>query len=146
LRSEVWNLSATKYYSEIRVIYADTDAMGIVYHANYIKWFEVGRCEMMRQMGMSYDELEKTGVWLPVVSVTCEYKTPAVYDDILTIAAWTEKLGGVSIVIGYEITRKETGELLVTGSTRHGITGSNLKPLRLQREFPEIYEMFENKI
>jgi acyl-CoA thioester hydrolase len=136
-------LAAQKYYTEIRVIYADTDAMGIVYHTNYIKWFEAGRGEMMRQLGHPYKTLEERGMWLPVVSVTCEYKAPAVYDDILIIAAWVEKLGGVSVVIGYEITRKETGELLVTGSTRHAITTPDLKPLRIQKEFPEIYALFQ---
>ena len=134
-----------KYYTDVRVIFADTDAMGIVYHTNYIKWFEVGRTEMMRQAGFPYGELEKAGMWLPVVSVNCEYKAPAYYDDILTIAAWVENLGGVSVVIGYEITKKETGELLVTGSSRHGITDKELKPLRIKTTFPEVYEFFRTE-
>ena len=138
-------MAGKKYYTDIRVIYADTDAMGIVYHTNYIKWFEAGRGDMMRQAGFPYSVLEKKGMWLPVVSVTCEYKAPAFYEDIITIATWVEKLGGVSVVIAYEITKKETGELLASGSTRHGITDKDLKPMRIKKEFPEIYEFFRTE-
>jgi acyl-CoA thioester hydrolase len=143
---EVADLQVRKYDSEVRVIYADTDAMGIAYHTNYIKWFEVGRTEMLRQMGLPYKVLEEKGIWLPVASVACEYKSPARYDDLLSIASWVGKLGGVSMVIRYEITNKETGELLVTGDTRHGITTPALKPLRLQKEFPEIHAFFLNGV
>ena len=66
-----------KVDSEIRVIYADTDAMGIVYHTNYIKWFEVGRNEYLRELGYPYKRLEENNIWLPVASVECSYVAPA---------------------------------------------------------------------
>lgn len=129
-----------KYETEIRVIYADTDAMGIVYHTNYIKWFEVGRNEYLRQKGYPYSRLEEEGVWLPVVSVTCEYKSPGKYDDILLIRAWVKELGAATVVMAYEILRKETGELLVTGTTKHGITSPELKPIRLKKVNLELWK------
>lgn len=131
-----------KYISEIRVIYADTDAMGIVYHTNYIKWFEIGRSEMLRQAGYPYAKLEAQGVWLPLAGVNCEYKIPAVYDDLLEIHGWVSELKAATIVISYEIYRKGTGELLVTGSTKHAVTDPELKPLRLKKACPEVYEIF----
>lgn len=128
-----------KYETEIRVIYADTDAMGIVYHTNYIKWFECGRNEFLRQIGYPYYRLEKEGVWLPVAGVTCEYKYPAQYDDIIVIKTWIKDLGAATVVMAYEIFNKETGKLLVTGTTRHGITTPTLKPIKLKKVNPDLY-------
>ena len=128
------------FETEVRVIYADTDAMGIVYHANYIKWFEIGRNEFLRNLGYTYARMEQEGVWLPVVNVTCDYKKPGRYDDVLVIKAWIQEMGAATIVMGYEISNKETGETLVTGSTKHGITSPDLKPVRLRNLNPELYE------
>lgn len=125
---------------EARVIYADTDAMGIVYHTNYIKWFEVGRTEFLREIGYPYSRMEKEGIWLPVASVECEYKLPAVYDDVLEIHSWVHQLKAATIVMAYEIYRKATGELLVTGKTKHAITDPKLKPVRLKTANPELYK------
>ena len=134
-----------KSYSEIRVIYADTDAMGIAYHGNYAKWFEIGRTEYLRQMGYPYSVLEKDGLWLPVRTLTCNYKAPAVYDDVLKIATWVGKLGGASIEMNYEISRKATDDILVTGMTGHAVTDEKLKPIRLQKQFPEVHaKILEN--
>jgi acyl-CoA thioester hydrolase len=130
-----------RYYSEVRVIYADTDAMGIAYHGNYIKWFEIGRTEWLRQLGCPYSQLEKEGVWLPVTKVVCTYKAPAYYDDILEIASWADELGGASVVMAYEIRRKTTGVLLVRGNTHHAVTGPDLKPIRLKRVRPDLYSV-----
>lgn len=130
-----------KYFdTEVRVIYADTDAMGIVYHANYIKWFEIGRNEFLRNLGYTYARMEEEGVWLPVVNVTCDYKKPGRYDDVLTIRSWIKEMGAATIVMGYEIYNKANGDLLVTGSTKHGITSPDLKPVRLRNLNPELYE------
>ena len=128
-----------KYETEIRVIYADTDAMGIVYHTNYIKWFEVGRTEYLRQIGYPYKRLEEEGIWLPVVGVNCEYRLPALYDDVLTIRAWVDDLKSATVVMGYEILRRETGALLVNGPTKHAITDKHLKPVRLKAVNPPLY-------
>ncbi len=75
----------TDNLTTIRVIYADTDAMGIVYHTNYIKWFEVGRNELMRKLGIAYAEMEKQGISLPLTRVNCHYLLSAKYDDLLIV-------------------------------------------------------------
>lgn len=125
---------------EVRVIYADTDAMGIVYHTNYIKWFEIGRTEFLREIGYPYARMEREKIWLPVVSANCNYKVPAVYDDMLEIHSKVANLKAATIVMSYEIYRKETGELLVNGETKHAITDPQLKPIRLKTVNPELYE------
>lgn len=125
---------------EHRVGYAETDAMGIVHHSNYLRWFEMGRVEMMREVGYPYAELEKMGVWIPVISAECQYKVPAVFDDIVVIRTWMEKIKGVSIFMKYEVVKKETGEVCVTGTTGHAVTDPDMKPLRLKRQFPKMYE------
>ncbi len=129
-----------KYKSEIRVLFADTDGMGIVYHTNYIKWFEIGRNEYLRQIGFPYSVLEKDKFWLPVASVECFFKMPAYYDDVLEISSWIGALKAATVVINYEIHRKATGELLVTGHTKHAITDDKLKPVRFKTYRPDLYK------
>lgn len=124
----------------VRVIYADTDAMGVVYHTNYIKWFEVGRCELLRSMGYPYARMEGDGVMLPVVECSCKYILPAVYDDLLEITARTAEVKGATITLDYEIRKMETGELLVTGWTKHAITDLDFKPIRLRNKNKELYD------
>ena len=126
---------------DIRIMFADTDCMGIVYHTNYIKFFEIGRTEYLRDIGHPYVDLEKDGVWLPVASVTCEYKAPAKYDDLLTVLTRVEEFKGATIVMAYEIFRKDTGGPLVRGETKHPITDNKLKPIRLRNVNPELYKL-----
>lgn len=126
----------------IRVIYADTDAMGVVYHTNYIKWFEVGRCELLRSMGYPYARMEAEGILLPVAECNCKYKLPAVYDDILEITARIAEVKGATVTLEYEIRKQETGVLLVTGSTKHAITDSKFKPIRLRDKNRGLYDCF----
>ena len=128
------------FFTDIRVIYGDTDAMGVAYHANYLRWFEIGRTELLRDTGFSYSEIEKYPVWLPITHAHIEYKKPAVYDDIIQVCAYVAELGFASMLINYEITNKESGELLVSGYTRHGITNDMMKPIKLKRDYPDLYE------
>jgi len=81
-----------KQQTKLRVRYSETDKMGVVYHGNYIQYFEVGRVEYMRDIGVVYAELEKEGIGMPVVNIDINYRTPAVYDEELTIETWIEKL------------------------------------------------------
>jgi len=129
-----------QFFTEVRVIYGDTDAMGVAYHANYLRWFEVGRTELLRDIGFAYSELERFPVWLPLTHAHLEYKKPAHYDDVIIVCSQITELGFASMTIEYKITNKKTGELLVTGYTRHGITDDNLKPAKLKKVFPEFYE------
>ncbi len=124
----------------VRVIYADTDAMGVVYHTNYIKWFEVGRCELLRSMGYPYAQMEGNGIMLPVIECNCKYILPAVYDDLLEITPRITEVKGATITLDYEIRRKDTQELLVTGWTKHAITDLKFKPIRLRNKNRELYD------
>lgn len=99
---------------EIRVRYAETDQMGVVYHGNYAQFFEIGRVEWLRNQGVSYKWMEENGIMLPVVSLTMNYKKPAKYDDLLTIRTILKNLSSVKIEFDYEI-RNQHGELLTTG-------------------------------
>ena len=135
-----------KYYSEVRVLYADTDAMGVVYHTNYIRWFEIGRNEYLRQLGFPYVELEADSIWLPLSSVFCEYKKAARYDDVIEIAAWVDEMTFATITIAYELTRKSDGEILVTGYSVHAITDDKLNLIRLSKVHPEFHAALKDSI
>ena len=127
------------FFSEVRVLYADTDAMGVAYHTNYIRWFEIGRTELLREIGFPYSEFEKYPVWMPLAQAYCEYKQPAHYDDLVEIVSYISEMGHASLILNYEIRRKPTGELLVSGYTRHGFTDDKLKPIALKKVYPELY-------
>lgn len=101
---------------KVRVRYAETDQMGVVYHGNYAEYFEMGRVEWLRNLGVSYRSMEEEGVMLPVVSLTINYKKPARYDDLLTVKTILKKQESVKIEFDYEITN-EAGELLTTGNS-----------------------------
>jgi len=105
--------------TEVRVTYAETDAMGIVYYANYLRWFEVGRTELMRSLGVAYKGMEEGGAFLPVSEVFCKYHASARYDDVLIIETRVEFLRRASIQFSYRILRRSDETLLVTGSTLH---------------------------
>jgi len=98
----------------VRVRYAETDQMGVVYHGNYAQYFEMGRVEWLRNLGVSYADMEKQGIMLPVVSLTMNYKKPARYDDLLRVRTILKKQAGVKIEFEYEI-YNENDELLTTG-------------------------------
>ncbi|WP_294823653.1 thioesterase family protein [uncultured Flavobacterium sp.] len=100
----------------VRVRYAETDQMGVVYHGNYAQYFEMGRVEWLRNLGVSYADMEKGGIMLPVVSLTMNYKKPARYDDLLRVRTIMKKLTSVKIEFEYEIYNQDD-ELLTTGSS-----------------------------
>lgn len=106
--------------AQYRVIYGDTDKAGVVYHANYLRFFEMGRTEYMRVLlGYSYAALEQEGVMMPVTELVIRYKAPARYDDLLTIVTSISDMQRYSITFYYEIYRAEETRLLVKGTTKH---------------------------
>ena len=105
-----------KNQTKIRVRYAETDQMGYVYYGNYAQFFEVGRVEWLRSLGVSYKSLKDSGVMLPVINLNVQYIKPAKYDDLLTITTILSKKPQVKIEFDFEITN-EKGELLTTGYT-----------------------------
>lgn len=102
------------YDLKVRVRYAETDQMGVVYHGNYAQYFEMGRVEWLRNKGISYKNMEENGIMLPVVSLTMNYKRPARYDDELTVRTIFKKQESVKIEFDYEI-YNQSKELLTTG-------------------------------
>jgi len=103
--------------TEIRVYYADTDHGSVVYYANYLKWFEIGRTEILRQAGFNYAEYEKKNLIAPVVEVKCNYKDSARYNDLIMIETSIAKIGNSSIRFNYKIIRKKDKKLLAEGYT-----------------------------
>lgn len=101
-------------FQQIRVRYSETDQMGVVYHGNYLPYFEIGRIEWLRNKGVSYKALEESGIGLPIASLTLNYKKSARYDDLLTVKTFFKKYSGVKIELSCEIW-SEQNELLTTG-------------------------------
>jgi acyl-CoA thioester hydrolase len=127
--------------ARVRVIYGDTDQMGVVYHANYLRYFEFSRMEFFRACGGSYREMERDGFMLPVVEVSCQYKVPARYDDLLLIRPKVSELRRASIVFTYEVAREEEpSTLLCTGRTLHACVGRDGKPKRFPDAFVRLIE------
>lgn len=106
----------------VRVIYADTDAMGIVYYANYLKWFETGRTELMRSMSISSSDLEASECYLPVSEAYCHYLSPARYDDVLTIETEIAYIGRASIRFNYAVVDESSERKMAEGYTLHAFT------------------------
>ncbi len=102
-----------------RVIYGDTDQMGVVYYANYLRWFERGRSEFLRQIGVPYANIEAAGFHFPVAEVNCRYAQSARYDDIIEITTTLVDLSRVYLKFEYKISRQEDQLILATGSTKH---------------------------
>jgi len=124
--------------TRLRVRYADTDQMGVVYYANYLVWFEVGRTEWLRQTGWSYREMEEDGVALPVIEAHCEYRQPLRYDDEVAIATKALLVTPVRIRFDYEVTRAIDGTLSARGHTVHAAIDAAGKPRRLPSRVREL--------
>jgi acyl-CoA thioester hydrolase len=118
------------YSTTYRVIYGDTDTMGIVYHANYLRWFEIGRTELFRHLGMPYREIEARGLMLPVSEVKCKYLTPARYDDVLVIDATLNTGFRAGMQFDYAITSQDGSVIHTTGYTRHAFVNDQGKVVR----------------
>jgi len=123
------------YETEIRVRYAETDKMGIVHHSNYLIWFEAGRSELCRSRGFSYKEMEDDNALMVVAESYVRYKSPAFYEDILTVRTRVAEVRSRSIRFIYEIVRESDDTLLAEGETLHLVTDEN-KKVKL---IPEIY-------
>ena len=125
--------------SRVRVRYAETDAMGVVYHANYLVWFEVGRVEFIRALGTSYRTMEEAGSMIAVVDVHARYRQPARYDDELLIRTRLAGVRGSIIRFAYEILREIDNTLLCEGETVHIVVGRDMKKRALPTEFAGVF-------
>jgi acyl-CoA thioester hydrolase len=120
----------------LRVRYAETDQMGVVYHANYLIWFEVGRVELLRALGFDYKEMEmQDDCHIVVVDVHCRYHHPARYDDVLRVRTRISESGTRIVKFSYELFREADEQLLATGETTHVICGKNGRPKSLPGKY-----------
>lgn len=120
--------------------------MGVVYYANYLRWFEVGRNGFFRDLGYSYRKLEETGVFLPVVESYCAYKSPAEYDDIIVIKTKLKELSFARLRFEYDIIKQPQDKLLAYGHTVHGFINSQGKPVALKKVVPEIWNTLKKVV
>jgi acyl-CoA thioester hydrolase len=135
--SEVLQASPAQVYeTRLRVRYAETDQMGVVYHANYIIWFEVGRVEMLRQLGFSYHEMEKQdGAHIVVVDVRCRFKAPAMYDDWIAVRTRLLNVRDSLLHFGYEVVRESEETVLAEGETVHLVVDAAFKRIPVPEKY-----------
>ena len=124
----------------VRVRYAETDQMGVVYHSNYFIWFEVGRVELLRQLGFTYSEMEKQdGCYIAVVDARCRYKAPARYDEEILVRTHLKNVRESLIHFGYEAIRVNDGTLLAEGETTHIVTDAQMNRRSLPDKYMEVF-------
>ena len=124
--------------ARVRVRYAETDQMGVVYHSNYLIWFEVGRVELIRQLGLNYKQMEEEeGCGISVVDVRVRYRASARYDDELVVETQLLAARGAVIKFGYRILRVADGVLLCEGETVHVVVGRDMKKRSLPPKYAE---------
>ncbi|GAA0177668.1 thioesterase family protein [Clostridium sediminicola] len=126
--------------TKIKVRYVETDQMAIVHHSNYYAWYEVGRTEFILKCGMSYRDMEKENVLLPVLETGCKHIEGAKYEDELIIETWIEEMNGAKLIFNYNVVRESDNKILAKGSTKHAFVNEKFKIINLKKKNPELYE------
>jgi len=130
-----------------RVNYSEVDQMGVVYHANYLVWLDVARCELLRQAGMSYKELEaERGFFLAVSEVRLRYKRAARYDDLLRVRCWVREVGSRKVAFGYAVEHAERNELLATAVVELMSLSREFTPARLPAEVSQMLPVIPDPV
>lgn len=125
--------------STVRVRYAETDQMGVVYYANYLVWFEVGRTDLLRHLGWTYKAMEEAGVSLPVIEAHCTYHRPAKYDDELDVRTEGRMLSPVRMEFTYQVVRREDQVVAASGRTVHAALDPGGRPTRLPERIRQVF-------
>ena len=126
--------------SRVRVRYAETDQMGVVYHSNHFIWFEIGRVDLLRKLGFTYKEMEREdGCFIAVVDARCRYKAPAHYDDEIIVRTHLKNIRESLIHFGYELVRAADGTLLAEGETTHIVTDAQMNRRTLPEKYQKIF-------
>ena len=132
--------------TEVTVRYAETDCMGVVHHAVYPIWFEIARTDYIKAAGMSYADMERGGVMLPVTGISCRYRLPAKYDDVLTITAKITRFTPARIEFSYTVTKKGEDDILAEGTSSHGfVDAKTFRPLNFHQGMPELFAKMEQQ-
>lgn len=126
--------------TRLRVRYAETDQMGVVYHANHFVWFEIGRVEFLRQLGFAYKDMEQQdGCFIAVVDARCRYKAPARYDDEIVVRTHLKHVRESVVHFGYELLRASDGLLLAEGETTHVVANAEMKTTPLPEKYLQVF-------
>lgn len=125
--------------TELTVRYAETDQMGIVHHSNYPIWFEAGRTEFVKKLGISYSEIEERGILLPLIELKCSYKGYAKYEDKIVVKTCIKEMTQTKVIFYYEVYKKGLSDPITTGETVHVWTNKDIKPVSLKKKCPDIY-------
>lgn len=126
--------------------YYETDQMGIIHHSNYIRWFESARIWYMKQIGVDYAEMEKSGIISPVLEVNCVYKSMVRFGDVVEILPKVEKYNGVKLELSYQIRDKETGEVRTLGRSGHCFLNQEGRPVSLKKASPVFDRAFRKAL
>ena len=126
--------------------YSETDQMGIIHHSNYAVWFEAGRTDFFKKIGFSYKEIEGRGVLLPLYEMNCKFKSPARYEDEITIKTSLKEITKVRVIFSYKVINDLDGKLLSLGETMHGWTNRDLKLINAEKTIPEVYYLLSKEI
>ncbi len=132
-----------KFTFERKINYYETDRMGVVHHSNYIRFLEEARCKWLDEAGMSFATLEANEITIPVLNVNVNYKYHVTFEDIIVIDLYIKEYNGVRMTVGYNVTDKKDGKVVLTGETKHCFTNKELRPINLKKFNPEFNRKFE---
>ncbi|MFZ1979509.1 MAG: thioesterase family protein [Bacteroidota bacterium] len=134
------SVAIAQHYSSIRVRYADTDQMRVVHHSKYFEYFEIGRSDLIRALGMPYGDMEAKGIFLPVIEAVAKFLKPAQYDEVLTVETSICEMPVVTLTIEYRILRHNREECLAEGRTVHGFLNAKTgRPTRAPKDFLQLF-------
>lgn len=130
--------------THLTVRYAETDQMGVVHHSNYPIWFEAGRTDFIKKLGLPYSTIEKMGAMLPLIELKCCYKGFARYEDEITIKTCIKEYTGTRLLFHYDVYKYGSDKAITEGETLHVWTNKELKPVNIKKYKPDIYELIAN--
>lgn len=126
---------------ERKVYYYETDQMGVMHHSNYIRVFEEARIYYLDKAGMPFDVIEGMGLYMPTLELDCKYKHPLAFNETFHVEIRGEKFNGATLNLSYKVTNTN-GDICAEGTSRHCFTDKNMKPVRIKRTYPDLYEKF----
>lgn len=132
----------------ITVRYGETDQMGVVYHSNYFRYFEVARSDFFKQIGFTYKQLEADGYLLPLISCASQFISPAKYDDTLQVTVSLKQISAAKLILHYDIYRQDDSKTkhLASGETVHAFVNKQMKPLNINKAYPTLYKRLSDFI
>lgn len=130
----------------LTVRYAETDQMGIVHHSNYPVWFEAGRTDFIRKLGLPYSKIEENGALLPLVELRCFFKGVAKYEDEIVVRTSVKEYNGIKLTFHYDVCLSGSDKSITEGETVHAWTNKDLKPVNLRKFRPEIHDLVKSAL